>query len=193
MRIHRITPNGEWGEQANVGLDNTTNKNNPHMYVIQISKAESGVILGRPQIDSTTYQSNDNVVSPAFMIASQLGAVSSAFYNADSAAEHCHTYMEVAENGYRFVGWRLPTKAEITYIVNDQKNEDIINAGVFSEVLGGNFYYTLDGSNQPTGMNSTNGNPPTFDEGIYVRCIRDLTPKEVIELNNTGTITAASY
>lgn len=183
VRIHRITPNGEWGEQANVSLDN--NKNNPHMYVIQISKAESGVILGRPQINSTTHQSNDNVVSPAFMIASQLGAVSSAFYDASSAAQHCYTYMEVSENGRRFVGWRLPTKAEIAYIVGYQNDPNIQGSGVFSNVLTGAYYYTLDGERAPTYYDD--------DDDTYVRCIRDLTPAEVIELNNTGKITAASY
>lgn len=182
--IHRITSAGGWGREANVGTDDE-GKNNPHMYVIQISKAESGVILGRPVINSTTHLSNDNVVSPAFMIASQLGAVSSSSYDASSAATHCFTYMEVSENGRRFVGWRLPTKAEITYIVNYQKNDVIINDGVFAEVLGGDYYYTLDGGSQATGS--------SHNDGTFVRCIRDLTPAEVIELNETGSITAASY
>lgn len=183
-RIHRITAEGAWGETSNVGTD-SDGKNNPHMYVIQISKAESGIILGRPQINNTTHQSSDNVVSPAFMIASQLGAVSAQSYNASSAANHCFTYMEVSDNGRRFVGWRLPTKAEITYIVNYQQNQDIIGSNVFSEVLGGDYYYTLDGGSQATGKNN--------NDGTFVRCIRDLTPSEVIELNETGSITAASY
>ena len=101
--------------------------------------------------------------------------------------------MEVSSDGYRFVGWRLPTKAEIDYIVGYQKNQDIIDARVFSEVLGGNFYYTLDGDYQPTGMNSIQASTQSFDNGKYVRCIRDLTPTEVIELNNTGKITEKSY
>lgn len=186
--IHRINADGSWGTDSNVAHDGLPH--NPHMYVIQISKAESGVILGRPQINDN--QSNDNVVSPAFMIASQLGAVASSAYDASTAADHCSTYMEVSENGRRFVGWRLPTRAEILYIVNYQKNTAIIESGVFSIVLTGNYYYTLDNSYQATGMDSrdTYGN---FDDGIYVRCIRDLTPAEVIELNETGSITAASY
>ena len=183
-RIHRITEAGAWGNAANVSLDG--GKNNPHMYVIQISKAESGVILGRPQINSTTHLSNDNVVSPAFMIASQLGAVSSESYtSASTAADHCFTYMEVSENGRRFVGWRLPTKAEIAYIVGYQNDPNIQGTGVFSNVLTGANYYTLDGGSAPTYYDD--------DNDTYVRCIRDLTPAEVIELNNTGSITAASY
>lgn len=182
-RIHRITQQGEWGEVSNVVTED--GKNNPHMYVIQISKAEQGVILGRPTLNNN-YLSQDNVVSPAFMIASQLGAVNSSSYtSASTAAEHCHTYMEVAENGYRFVGWRLPTKAEIAYIVSYQNDPNIQGSGVFSNVLTGSYYYTLDGGSAPTYYDD--------DDAVFVRCIRDLTPKEVIELNNTGEITAASY
>ncbi len=181
-RIHRITEQGRWGEVSNVATED--GKNNPHIYVIQISKAEQGVILGRPTLNNN-YQSQDNVVSPAFMIASQLGAVNSASYDASTAAQHCHTYMEVAENGYRFVGWRLPTKAEIAYIVGYQNDPDIQGSGVFSNVLTGDYYYTLDGTSAPTYYGTGND--------TFVRCIRDLTPKEVIELNNTGEITAASY
>lgn len=182
--IHRITQAGGWGTAANVTKYN--NRNNPHMYVIQISKAETGVVLGRPVMNTTTYQSDDDVVSPAFMIASQLGAVSSASYNASTAAQHCHTYMEVASNGRRFVNWRLPTKSEIAYISSYQSNDDIRDQGVFEIVLTGAYYYTLDGGSAPSN-NTSGGN------GTYVRCIRDLTPEEVAELNSTGTITEATY
>ncbi len=187
--IHRITTDGGWGDESNVAHDEVNGqelKHNAHMYVIQISKAEPGVIIGRPKIDGETHQSNDNVVSPAFMIASQLGAVSSSSYDASSAATHCYTYMEVSANGRRFVGWRLPTKAEIAYIAKYQSDEDIVGSGVFSYVLTGGYYYTLDNSSAPS-------NFPNADNDTFVRCIRDLTPEEVIELNNTGTITAASY
>lgn len=181
--IHYITTSGTWDEEnANVATEG--GKNNPHMYVIQISKAESGVVLGRPTLGNN-YQSQDNVVSPAFMIASQLGAVSRQAYNASNAAQHCRTYMEVSENGRRFVGWRLPTKAEIAYIVGYQNDPNIQGTGVFSNVLTGYAYYTLDGSSAQTGY--------TDDTNTFVRCIRDLTPAEVIELNETGSITAASY
>ncbi len=158
--------------------------NNNHMYIIQISKAEEGVILGRPTLNNNN-QSQDNVVSPAFMIASQLGAVST-FDSGTSAATHCHTYMEVDKKGHRFVNWRLPTAAEIAYIVSYQANTTITSSGVFEAVLTGVSYYTLDG-------NLTNTNYPGASGEQRVRCVRDLTPKEVIELNETGTITDASY
>ena len=185
--------------QGGVGVNANVAGNNTHMYIIQISKAgvdanNNPVIIGRPRLDAN-YQSNDNVVSPAFMIASQLGAVrSAAFEDApDVAAEHCHTYMEVDENGRRFAGWRLPTKAEIAYIAGYQNNPQIQGQGVFNYVLTGNWYYTLDGGDAPSELPSTAPDYDADDATRYVRCIRDLTPAEVAELNSTGTITEATY
>lgn len=173
--IYQLNSSGS-RSNTTVGLSNN------HMYVIQISKAETGVVLGHPVLN-TQYQSNDNVVSPAFMIASQLGAVLP-FNSATAAATHCRTYMEVTSEGRRFVGWRLPTPAEIAYIVNYQNTPAVVNGGVFEAVVTGSSYYTLDGQLTETG----------YDTGSnYVRCVRDLTPEEVAELNSTGTITTATY
>jgi hypothetical protein len=189
--------------------NNYSNLTNNHMYVIQISKAgidKNGdpVIIGRPLLDNNS-QSNDNVVSPAFMIASQLGAVTSYTQYTDddalAAAIHCRTYMEVGTNGRRFTGWRLPTQAEIKYIVEYQANDKISGAGVFEDVLKGGHYYTLNylqtdanrrrytDTNYYTDYGSTD---PEYDDTYAVRCIRDLTPEEVAELNSTGTITTAT-
>lgn len=186
--IHNMTASGSDSGSGNVA------GNNVHMYVIQISKAESDVVLGRPN-QNTSFQSSDNVVSPAFMIASQLGAVrSSSFTNAPQrAATHCHTYMEVDANGRRFVGWRLPTKAEIAYIAKYQNNNQIQGQGVFTYVLTGNWYYTLDGGDARSNYPSTAPDYDASDNTRYVRCIRDLTPEEVAELNSTGKITSATY
>lgn len=190
--------------------NNYSNLTNNHMYVIQISKAgidKNGdpVIIGRPLLDNNS-QSNDNVVSPAFMIASQLGAVTSYTQYTDddalAAAIHCRTYMEVGTNGRRFTGWRLPTQAEIKYIVEYQSNDAISGAGVFEDVLKGGHYYTLNylqsDSNRRryTDTNYFTDYSPgddDYDDTYAVRCIRDLTPEEVAELNSTGNITTATY
>lgn len=148
-------------------------KNNNQMYVIQITEADPGITIGRPLLDGN-YQSTENVVSPAFMIASQLGAVSSASYNATTAAEHCAYYMEVEvrdDQHIRYNGWRLPTKAEVSYIANWQTQ----GWDTIAEVLTGARYYTLDGTSQQV---YGTGND------TYVRCIRDLTPEEVEYLSN---------
>ena len=92
--------------------------------------------------------------------------------------------MEVTADGRRFINWRLPTPAEIAYIVGYQNNTQISGAGVFENVITGADYYTLNGLRTSTG----------YSEGSrYVRCVRDLTPAEVAELNSTGTITSATY
>jgi len=153
--------------------DNLTNN---HMYVLQITSTSNKYVLGRPVLDSN-YQSQDRVVSPAFMIASQLGAVTRTG-DATTASTHCGTYMEVAEDGTRFVGWRLPTKQEIEVIIDYQSGTNTQNVTMV-EVLGGAYYWALDATtayvSTGSGGSSTNA---------YVRCVRDLTLDEVNRLNN---------
>ena len=148
------------------------------MYVLQITSTSDKYVIGRPTLDGN-YQSQDNVVSPAFMIASQLGAVNST-NSPTTAATHCGTYMEVEEGtGKRFVGWRLPTKQEVEVIIGYQ-NGEYTNQVTMVEVLGGRYYWALDGTAAyvSTGTNGTENN-------AYVRCVRDLTLEEVNTLNKT--------
>lgn len=169
------------GSASNTSANVTTidGKNNNHMYVIQITATSSEYVLGRPTIDGN-YQSKDHVVSPAFMIASQLGAVSSAAFNASLAATHCGTYMEVGTDKTRYTHWRLPTAEEVKVIIKYQGDDFVKNDGIMSVVLGGANYYTLDGNSQPTGY--IDPDDPN-DNGTYVRCIRDLSAEEVKKLN----------
>jgi hypothetical protein len=174
---------------------NMSNLNNTYMYVIQISETNPTYKLGRPELDGL-YQTDDHVVSPAFMIASQLGAVSSfgsSPQGGRNAAAHCNSYMEVGTNGTRYVGWRLPTEEEIDVIIKYQgtsQNSVIIdgvtinntNDRVLTPVLTGGYYWTC---NNRTTPKSTGWN----DDNVAVRCIRDLSPEEVEELNSTGAIT----
>ena len=155
------------------GTDNSlAGLTNNHMYIIQITEAAQGYTVGHPVLDNY-HQSNNNVVAPAFMIASQLGAVDRRAFNSRRAAAHCGTYMEVGTDGTRYVGWRLPTKAEVNYISDWQnKGWDTI-----VEVLGGDRYYTLDNN----GYQQISGKDGTY---TYVRCIRELTPEEVERFNN---------
>lgn len=154
------------------------NLTNNHMYVLQITSTSDKYVLGKPVLDGN-YQSQDRVVSPAFMIASQLGAVTNT-NSPTTAATHCGTYMEVEEGtGKRFVGWRLPTKQEVEVIIDYQNGENTHNVTMV-EVLGGAYYWSLDGTAAyvPTGSNGTATN-------AYVRCVRDLTLEEVNALNRT--------
>ena len=72
------------------------NLKNNRMYIIQVSSTkDSKYNIAHPNIDKSTGYTNDEVVSPAFMIASQLGAVRSTNFNQSRAKTHCETYREV--------------------------------------------------------------------------------------------------
>lgn len=162
--------------------ESSGNKNN-RMYIIQVSSTkDSKYNIAHPNTDKTTGYTNDEVVSPAFMIASQLGAVLSANFDQSGAKTHCETYREVKkENGkqVKYDGWRLPTKTEIQFIVDFQQESYKNNKGKTKQpikpVLEGANYYTLNNETVATGVESGNE--------VFVRCVRDLTPAEVDELD----------
>lgn len=159
------------------------NLKNNRMYIIQVSSTkDSKYNIAHPNIDKSTGYTNDEVVSPAFMIASQLGAVRSANFNQSRAKTHCETYREVKkENGKQVIydGWRLPTKTEIQFIVDFQQESYKNNKGKTKQpikpVLEGANYYTLNNKTVATGVES--------GDEVFVRCVRDLTPAQVEELD----------
>lgn len=160
----------------------SSGKTNNRMYIIQVSSTkDSKYNIAHPNTDKATGYTNDEVVSPAFMIASQLGAVYSGNFDQASAKTHCETYREVKkENGkqVKYDGWRLPTKTEIQFIVDFQKESfkrnDNREIKPIKPVLEGAYYYTLNDESVGTGYSSS---------GTFVRCVRDLTPREVEELD----------
>lgn len=159
------------------------NLKNNRMYIIQVSSTkDSKYNIAHPNIDKSTGYTNDEVVSPAFMIASQLGAVRSANFDQSGAKTHCETYREVKKENDKQViydGWRLPTKTEIQFIVDFQKESYKNHKGETKQpikpVLEGANYYTLNNKTVATGVESGNE--------VFVRCVRDLTPAEVDELD----------
>ena len=145
------------------------------MYVIQITSTNGDYVIGHPKIDysnpnSSSYGSKDHVVSPAFMIASQLGAVLSGGFNEKTAITHCKTYREVAKDGTVYDNWRLPTNAEVQVICDYQGKPD----SPIDVVLAGEKYRTL---SQETVTANEKGN-----DGIFVRCVRDMSKEEVDKL-----------
>ena len=166
---------------------------NNHMYVIQISSTSADYVLGRPYINQSTHQSQDNVVSPAFMIASQLGAVLPFTGNRGpaNAATHCSQYMEVAQDGTRYSGWRLPTEAEISVITGYQYG-DIGGVTIPSRyqvlipVLTGWKYHSLSGN--PVIANPDAQYDVHANTESYLRCVRDLSAEEVERLNGFEAI-----
>lgn len=151
-----------------------TEQDNNHMYVIQITKSDGTYKIARPRFNNL--KSDDHTVSPAFMLASQLGVVN-AFDTFKDAANHCEKYVEVSKNKKRYDDWRLPTQEEINSIVEFQNDKKAANT--MDRVLKGYYYWTANGgkSNKVPGSN-INNSPGA------VRCIRDLSPTEVQELEN---------
>lgn len=148
---------------------------NNRMYVVQITNTpqNSKYKIGHvTNIDPNTKQSQEDVVSPAFMLASQLGTVLP-FDDGVDASEHCDKYIEVNTDGEKYTNWRLPTASEIGVITNYQYNK---NQKVIDVVLAGGSYWALNGKEVKT----NNGNSSTG----YVRCVRDLSLEEVKALEN---------
>lgn len=156
----------------------TSQNSNPNMYVIQITSTNGDYVIGHPKIDysnpnSSSYGSKDHVVSPAFMIASQLGAVMSDGFDKRTAITHCKTYREVAKDSTVYDNWRLPTNEEVKVICDYQGTSN----SPIDVVLAGRYYRTL---SQETVLAKANGN-----SGYFVRCVRDMTKEEVDKLEES--------
>ncbi len=142
---------------------------NPRMYHVRITASSGEYTLGVPRItDGKTDPGADNaeLVSPSFMIASQLGAVTTTD-NVEIAASHCEQYVEVYkdENGQtvHLRDWRLPTRAELEIIINFQYKEN----AAMDEVLAGQWYWSASGP-----VKNAQGSDGSEDNA-YIRCIRD--------------------
>lgn len=162
------------GYQATKKKSSTGDSNN-RMYVVQITNTpkNSKYKIGHvTNIDKETKLSSEDVVSPAFMLASQLGTVLP-FNDGVDASEHCDKYIEVRKDGTKYTDWRLPTASEIGVITNYQYNK---NQNVIDVVLAGGSYWALNGNQVEANKNNY--------EGGFVRCVRDLSPEEVKKLEN---------
>lgn len=174
--IYNYSDRKQWGNAYMAEKEDIqTGQSNNHMYVVQITSTNADYKIGHvTNIDSKTMLSQEDVVSPAFALASQLGTVQP-FENGKTASQHCKDYVETGKNGKTYDGWRLPTQKEIEVIgkYQSQNGQDAI-----SKVLEGGAYWALNGK-QVRGNKDENEK----DSG-YVRCVRDLTPEEVQELEN---------
>lgn len=163
--------------------ENTNNK----MYFVTITKTDEDYKIAHPltedfengQTALVNSEENDKLVSPTFMLASQLGAVwSSKISGWTEARKHCAYYVETYTNKdgetVALDDWRLPTTAEINVIIkyqNDDNTEDVM-----APVLTGRYYYV-----GWSGANNGKGNAlvdSSYDEGTFIRCIRDVKPTD---------------
>ena len=111
--------------------DNGTASNN-QMYHVVITSTSGDYQLGRPIMSKDTDKKdivdpknpdNDKLVSPSFMLASQLGNSSTISW--EDAKNQCKNYVEVGINGEVYDDWRLPTAAEINIIIKYQTNSKV--------------------------------------------------------------------
>lgn len=153
--------------QASLSTNEIWNAGNARMYHVQITASSGDYTLGQPRItNGKTDPGEDNaeLVSPSFMIASQLGAVFS-ISDEEMAASHCREYVEVAQDGTVYDDWRLPTRAELEIIMEFQYKEN----AAMDEVLAGPSYWSASGlvyNNKGSGTAKT------------IRCIRDAYDKK---------------
>ena len=152
---------------------------NTHLYTIQFSsnKYATDYTIAKPVVNNEN-MSDDNTVSPAYILASTTKGEKSAKNN-KAARDYCKKYQEKATTykgeSLELKGWRLPTKEEINRIYK-LGNED---KAISKQLLGGEYYWTLDGD-----KTERNGNNP--QSGTYVRCVHDLTPGEIVLIEKQG-------
>lgn len=139
---------------------------NARMYYVRITASSGDYTVGRPKIteNGITDPGTDNaeLVSPSFMIASQLGAVFE-ISSVEMAASHCKQYVEVSKDGAVYDDWRLPTKAELEIIIKFQYKDN----AAMDEVLSGEYYWSASGSVHNAGASDTSG------DWVAIRCVRD--------------------
>lgn len=115
-----------------VALVPNTPANNNSMYEVTISATSTKYTLSYPAINrdenNRTYaeesEANNNLLSPHFVLASQLGNNSATPYW-ESAQDLCKHYVEVSRDGQLYDNWRLPTLAELQIVKNYQQSEHV--------------------------------------------------------------------
>lgn len=161
-----------YASNPSLGTRQNGNDNN-NMYFVRITKTSNEYVLSVPAMDKDGYTEsspeNNQLVAPAFMIASQLGTVYPQRFN--DAKEHCKQYAEKSLAGEVYDDWRLPTEAELEIIDKYQNT----TGSVIDEVLGGKYYWAASGEAYET----QKGTEGTKDEA-YIRCIRTVQANEPI-------------
>lgn len=164
----------QYGSTVNTNAGNLTALDNARMYHVQITASSGKYTIGIPKQDANGFtddgEDNAELVSPSFMIASQLGATQPPT-SVEQAERHCREYVEVhdpdndpdTDNAIHYDNWRLPTAAEIQIIIDFQYVEN----AAMDEVLSGPYYWSATGQVH---------NPGSGDDDTQsaVRCIRDV-------------------
>lgn len=178
--------NGNTLGGVNNPLVNATNKNlNQYtIYITSFDIAGSNYAIGDPRsstVDNLDFLNKEingetlsyyyptrkddvqNVIAPAFKIASSWGVVDKSSLTYETAKRRCASYQE---NGYPAGRWRVPTEAEIQYIVS------LSDRGVIPVLFGGDYYASsgryYDNESSPAGFRDDSRG------GHAVRCVYDV-------------------
>lgn len=169
--------------------------NNHRMYLMFVTSVQDSVTISRPQMEKNTdgesvavsSQENNSIVSPAFMLNSQLGELNSGSgldVSWQEAREHCSKYVEVIDNGSGYVrvldDWRLPSKEEINVFVKIQQNQTDVVHNVFQYKN----YWTLQNGVKSEELPYFEGSG-NYDK-TNLRCVRDVTPEDLQEFRANG-------
>lgn len=173
--------------------------NNNMMYFVTITQTSDDYKLAHPltenvndyggQLATVSSSENDQLVSPSFMLASQLGTVLASGFDWNKAREHCSYYVETYRKDnktYVLDDWRLPTSEEIA-IISKYQDE---TPDVMAEVLGASYYYVgwsgAQGVNDRGQTVGPEGTAYTGKSGgeAAVRCIRDVKPTDAFLQSN---------
>lgn len=118
--------------------------------------------LSVQQYHGTKKNEVNDMISPVFKIASSWGAVNTASLTYNAAVTRCASYQE---NGYPAGRWRIPTQAEIRYIVSLSEQRKI------PTLFGGN-YWASSGNYYSTDENDFVSS--NRDTKCVVRCVYDV-------------------
>lgn len=164
------TINYTYWSGRNRETDNISSLNNPRMYHVHVTATSSTYVVARPALDNNLHTAgtaeNAKLVSPSFMIASQLGATLSPS-RIEQANSHCEQYVEVGVDGTVYDDWRLPTAAEIDIIIQHQDISDAM-----AVVLTGSAYYCAYNTDANGNVIYTKATGKSGSQNA-VRCIRD--------------------
>lgn len=180
-------PRYNTSNNPSLGTRQDGNDNN-NMYFVRITKTSDKYVLSVPAMDKDGYTEsspeNNQLVAPAFMIASQLGTVYPQRFN--DAKEHCKQYAEKSLDGQVYEDWRLPTEAELLIIDYYQGDDN----SVIDRVLAGDKYWAASGDVMATNEEEDwwgnvtweNGEikEADYNENHYIRCIRTVQANEPI-------------
>ena len=177
VKIRQLPPiyySTEKGEKSNLRNQLEPEHNNPYMYKITTLAPSGNIIWGFPPVDANGNTQNiaevANMVSPKFMMASQLGATSPMSYS--SGVTNCQNYWEeTIKNGttVRYDDWRLPTEAEIK-LIDDLQHDSNNPQGI---VMRGNYYWDAYSANNAYQMKAPETTSASATNA-HVRCIRDI-------------------